>query len=163
MTHAQQEVGLGAVRALGVLLGLDQPALIGLFLLALNLLLSQVLLDDVVDELERHEHVAVIVHLDHQEPVVVHLALIKAAIGSRVLALPRLEHPADILRTQLVAHPLFVLVVHAGIDPVAQHGLVREYPVLERDDLGHVVIIGDLHDLGGAGVHVGQIDVAIAA
>ena len=87
VAHAQEEVGFGAVGALGVLLGRDQLSLVGLFLFTLLALLLKVLFDDVVDDMEACNHRSLVVHLSHEELVVAHDAAVDAAVGAGVFIL----------------------------------------------------------------------------
>ncbi len=163
VAHAQQKVGLCPVGALGLLFGGQQAALIGLLALAALALQGQVLLDDRVDELEAHQDVARIVHLDHVELVVVHHAAVQAAVGARVLGLAAGQNQANVVGAQLQAHAVLVFGVHAAVQPKVQHGLVGKDLVAQVNDGLEVVVVGHLQDLGGAVHDVCQVDVAVVA
>ena len=96
VAHAQQEIGFRVVGALGLLLGGNKLALVGLFLFAQLALLRKVLFDDVVDELEPRNNIAVIVHLGNVELVVVHHAAIDAAVGAAVFRFLADQHLAKV-------------------------------------------------------------------
>ena len=163
MAHAQQEIGFRAIGPFGFLLGGDQVALVGLFLLALLRLLGQVLLDDVIDKLEGGDHVARVVHFRHGELVVVQHAAVDAAVGARVLGLVARQNAAQVFHAQLMAQAVAVLVLHAVCNPALEHAFVREHLVLKRHHFRKVVVDGDLQDFRRALVDVGLVDVAVVA
>ena len=163
VAHAQQKVGFGPVRALGVGLGGDQLPLVGLFFLALLALLGQMLLDDVVDDLEPHEHVAGIVHLGYVELVMAHRAAVETTVGPRVLVLPARQDRANVLGAQLLDNALTILFVHAPGHPCGKHALVGKHLAFELHDVFEIVIFGDFEDLGGTVADIRLVDVAVAA
>ena len=162
VAHTQQEVGLRAVGAVGLLLGGDKLALMRLLLLAATTVLGKVLLEHGVDDLEAGDYVALVVELAQAELVIVHDAAVKAAIGALELVAFAKNAP-QVRQCEHASNPLAVVGVHALGDPLVDDVLKRESPAHDIGQGVKVVSLAELEDPRRALHDVRHVDVSEVA